>query len=123
MLAANIKIVRRGESLPWQDQGDYRFAKLDSPIDVAFIETGRLASGAPSVAIRIALADGTHVVAEVSLALWITATAGARGAFPGAFAGGALAADGLTSEQMDRLIDAIEQGAVVVAPDSEQGGE
>jgi hypothetical protein len=49
---------------------------------------GGMESGAPSLALRLDLPDGRVVLAETSLAAWITATAALRGRFPEAFAGG-----------------------------------
>lgn len=45
-----------------------------SEIEVAYLEAG-MASGAPSVAIRIALPDGSVVFAQTSVKLWCGAAA------------------------------------------------
>lgn len=86
------RCVRRGEARPWQEDtpSGYRYVHHGAPLEVAFIEDG-MSNGAPSVAVRVLLADGTFLVVETSLGLWINATSAARGWFPEAFAGGALA--------------------------------
>lgn len=55
---------------------------------------GGMASGAPSLALRLDLPDGRVVIAETSLAAWIAATCALRGRFPEAFAGTPLDSQG-----------------------------
>lgn len=50
------------------------------PMEIAVLPDG-MASGKPSVAIRIDLPDGRVVVAEISLALWQMAAAAIRGRY------------------------------------------
>lgn len=86
-----LTIVRAGDPPPWTDIADgYRYVP-DAGWQAAVLEHG-MASGAPSVAVRIDTGSGPPLVFETSLAAWIAATAGMRGAFPGAFADGPLAA-------------------------------
>jgi hypothetical protein len=58
----------------------------DAPWGLAAIEGG-MASGLPSLALRLDLSDGRVVVAETSLAAWVAATVALRARFPGSFAG------------------------------------
>lgn len=94
MPAITLRIVRRGDPAPWPDlaPGSQPFTHLDEDaLQVAVLEGG-MTSGKPSVALRIDLPGGQVVVVENSMAAWIAATSGMRGAFPEAFAGGPLEA-------------------------------
>ena len=51
-----------------------------------------MASGKPSVALRLDLEDGRTVISQTSLEGLIATLAAARGAFPDVFAGGPFAA-------------------------------
>lgn len=84
-----LVIVRAGDPPPWADlERSYRYVP-GAGWQVAVLAHG-MASGAASVAVRIDPPDGPPLVFETSLAAWIAATAGMRGAFPAAFAGGPL---------------------------------
>lgn len=85
-----LSIVRVGDPPPWADAGEIRYVP-GAGWQVAVLEHG-MESGAPSVAVRIDAGAGPPLMFETSLAAWIAATAGMRGAFPGSFAGGPLAA-------------------------------
>lgn len=91
MISADVTIVRQGDPVPWPELDRDRIVHVTDPIAVALL-AGGMASGAPSVALRVPLPDGRFVVAETSLAVLISVTAAARGAFPDAFAGGPFAA-------------------------------
>ena len=84
-------IARPGDPPPWPDlvaPGAYTSIP-DAGWQVAVLAQG-MASGAPSVALRIDTGHGVPLVIETSLAAWIAATAGMRGAFPAEFASGPL---------------------------------
>jgi hypothetical protein len=90
--AISLSIVRIGSPPPWSDlAAGATFTEGSTNWQVAVLEHG-MTSGAPSVALRLDLPDGQVVIVENSLAAWIAATAGMRGAFPEAFADGPLAA-------------------------------
>lgn len=85
-----LTIVREGDPPPWADLArGYRYV-TDAEWQAAVLERGTR-SGAPSVAVRIDLGSGPPLVFETSPAAWVAVTAGMRGAFPAAFAGGPLA--------------------------------
>lgn len=71
-------------------EGHHVIHMQETPWRLAALEHG-MASGAPSLALRLDLPVPTHegwvVVAETSLAAWIAATAALRARFPQAFAG------------------------------------
>jgi hypothetical protein len=89
MPTMRITVVHKEDPAPWGDLLDRKVLALDpeTPWHVVIIEAG-MDSGAPSIALRIDLEDGTPLIAETSLAAWLTATAAFRGAFPEAFKGG-----------------------------------
>lgn len=76
MPAMNIHLSGKGPNEEWPDLAEkFKTGKaqhIESDIGVTAI-AGGMASGAPSVALRFELADGTTVVAETSLALFLTA--------------------------------------------------
>lgn len=83
----DIKIVRHEDKPAWPDLNDnpHLFVASES-WGLAAIERG-MQSGAHSVALRLDMPGVGTLVAETSLALWITATCALRGAFPDAFTG------------------------------------
>lgn len=89
MPVIDVSIIRDGDPPPFPDIQD-PIHLPDQPWRLAVIERG-MSSGAPSLVIVIDLPDGKTVIAETSVAVWIAATAGMRGAFPEAFAGGPFA--------------------------------
>jgi hypothetical protein len=91
-----LTIVRAADPPPWADVTEIRYVH-DAGWQAAVLEHG-MESGRPSVAVRIDHGDGPPVVFETSLAAWIAATAGMRGAFPAAFAGGSLSAGDARAE-------------------------
>lgn len=87
MPTVDIKIVRGDDPPPWPDATNH-IHLADPVLGVAGLEGG-MASGAPSIALRIDydLGFAAGIVAETSLAAWISTTCALRGAFPEAFAG------------------------------------
>lgn len=71
-----IKLIVSLENPPWPELADRNVIHLDGntspPLMVAPLKGG-MSSGAPSVAFRIDLPDGRHVLAETSLKLLIEA--------------------------------------------------
>lgn len=63
----------------WPDLDPAKIRHTTGPIFVAGLAAG-MKSGAPSVAIRISLPDGTTVLAETSLSLFLTAADALRAA-------------------------------------------
>lgn len=88
MPTINVHILRQGDPPIWTDLADRGMHEIptDQPWELAVLEAG-MKSGAPSVMLRLDLADGNSVTAQMSVAAWIVATAAMRGAFPEAFAG------------------------------------
>jgi len=69
-----MEIILDGEGC-WQDLPEKKVIHLDAlnkPIQVAALPQG-LMSGKPSVSIRLDLPDGSVVIAETSLSLFLTA--------------------------------------------------
>lgn len=91
MPVIDVHIVHHGDPPPFDGLTREIIHLPDATWRVVFMEGG-MQSGAASVALRLDLPDGRTVIAETSLAAWISATAGARGAFPEAFSGGPFAA-------------------------------
>lgn len=92
MPSIELSIVRQGDPSPWADIDPARLVALadSDTLPVVALEAG-MVTGAPSVALRINLADGTTALVETSLAVWIATTCAMRGAYPEAFAGTPLA--------------------------------
>ena len=88
MPVMNVTILRKRDPSPWEALGDPSVIAPhpEVPWQLAILEAG-CASGAPSIALRMDLADGRVLIAETSLGAWLTATAAFRGAFPEAFKG------------------------------------
>jgi hypothetical protein len=84
----NVHILRKGDPPIWPDLADRGMHEIPpaQPWELALLEAG-MKSGAPSVMLRLDLADGNSVTAQMSVGAWIMATAAMRGAFPEAFAG------------------------------------
>jgi hypothetical protein len=82
MIAMNI--ILDGDNA-WPDLKDKEIIHLNGndtpPIQVAVLNGG-LASGRPSVAIRIDLPDGSTVIAETTARLFCTAARAINGRFP-----------------------------------------
>ncbi len=94
MPVVDVKIVRNGDRAPWPDIADAAAPTAvvhDGRWQVALLEGG-MASGKPSVALRLDLEDGRTVISQTSLEGLIATLAAARGAFPDVFAGGPFAA-------------------------------
>jgi hypothetical protein len=91
MPTADIHIVRRGDPPPWEDVENP--SHYGGPIGFAVLEGG-MASGLPSVAVRLPLPDGSTMIAETSLQLLAGVVIAARAAFPDAFSGGPLDPEG-----------------------------
>ena len=86
----SLSVVRDGDPPPWEDLAEGgRYIVGGASWKLAALERG-MASGQPSVALRLDLPDGQVIICENSLAAWIAATSAMRGAFPAAFAGGPL---------------------------------
>jgi hypothetical protein len=72
----NLYLSGKGPNEEWPDLAEkFKAGKahhIASDIGVTAI-AGGMSSGAPSVAFRFELADGTTIVAETSLALFLTA--------------------------------------------------
>lgn len=90
MPAADVKIVRDGDPPPWADLNPEDIVHVVDKMKVAVLENG-MASGKPSIAIRIDLEDSA-VVAETSLEVFASFIVMARAAFPEVFEGGPLQA-------------------------------
>lgn len=92
MPTTDIVVVRQGEAPAWPELDRGQILHLpDSVWRVALIEGG-MASGAPSVALRLDLPvpvtidqPPVHLIAETSIASLISTVLMARGAFPRAF--------------------------------------
>lgn len=88
MLQANIRILRRGQSIPAAEQAtDFMEILSETPWEVAVIEDGT-AAGNVSVAIMVETPDGQparHVLLQTSLAILANVVVAARAAFPDAF--------------------------------------
>lgn len=88
MLQANIRILRKGQSVPPEDQTtDFMEILSETPWDIAILEDGT-AAGNASVAIMVETPDGVparHVLLQTSLALLANVVVSARAAFPEAF--------------------------------------
>jgi hypothetical protein len=85
-----IDVILDGDGA-WPDLRGLRVFQADSDWRLAALEHG-MSSGAPSIALRLTVADAEldrefPVIAETSLAAWIAATCALRGRFPEAFAG------------------------------------
>lgn len=81
-----LKILLQGDGA-WPDLADRRddvvhLANDAPPIQVSVLDDG-MESGAPSVSIRIDLPDGTIVIAETSLRLFLNAANLLSAAYPG----------------------------------------
>lgn len=88
----DIKIVRHHDRPAWPDlNDDPNLMVATGSWGMAIIEGG-MQSGRHSVALRLELPGVGTVIAEMSVAAWISATCVMRGAFPEAFADGPLAA-------------------------------
>jgi hypothetical protein len=123
-----LMIVRQDDPPPWADAADgYRYVP-DAAWQAAVLEHG-MASGAPSVAVRIDLGAGRPLIFETSLAAWIAATAVMRGAFPAAFTGGPLtpqveadaAADAATALVRDVLVALCERDGLALDSAADPG--
>lgn len=83
----DIKILRRGETPAWPElNDDPNLYVAAASWGLAAIEGG-MTSGAHSVALRLEMPGVGTVLAETSMALWISTTCALRGAFPEAFVG------------------------------------
>lgn len=92
----DLTVLRRDDpAAPWSDIDATRCVALADPdrLPLVVLEAG-MSSGAPSIAVRLNLADGNTAIFETSLAAWIAATCAMRGAFPEAFADTPLASHG-----------------------------
>jgi len=80
MPVMNVTILRKRDPSPWEALGDPSVIAPhpEVPWQLAILEAG-CASGAPSIALRMDLADGRVLIAETSLGAWLTATAAFRG--------------------------------------------
>jgi hypothetical protein len=81
-----MTITLQGDNA-WPDLKEKPFVHLGNeaqPIKVAVLDGG-MASGRPSVAIRLDLPDGQTVVAETTARLFCTAARAIMGKYPGLF--------------------------------------
>lgn len=84
-----LLINRPGDPPPWTDLAEgpdtgYTYVP-DAGWQVAVL-AGGMTSGAPAIILRVDTGHGKPLIIETSLAAWIAATAGMRGAFPAEFA-------------------------------------
>ena len=78
-----IEMIVSFDEPAWPDIADRAVIHLSNdapPIQIAALSAG-MKSGAPSIAIRLDLPDGTVVLAETSLRLFQTAAAALHGRF------------------------------------------
>lgn len=87
----DIRIHHPSDDPIWPDLTSETVEQIDVEWQVVFVEAG-MASGDPSVMLRLNRPDGAPVIAETSLALFAGAVIAARGAFPKAFEAGPLEA-------------------------------
>lgn len=84
MIAMNIKLDGENAWPELKDKDIIHLANDAPPISVAMLDGG-LASGRPSIAIRIDLPDGRTVVAETTARLFCTAARAIMGRYPDLF--------------------------------------
>lgn len=89
MHAIHMHILHKGDPPIWPNLKSASVEHTTEDWDIVAIEHGTV-EGEPSIALRIQLPSGHTAFAETTLALWISATAAMRGAFPEAFRGTAL---------------------------------
>jgi hypothetical protein len=79
-----MSIILDGDNA-WPDLRDKKIVHLANdapPIQIAVLEGG-LVSGRPSIALRIDLPNGKHVVAETTARLFVTAARAIEARYPG----------------------------------------
>ncbi|HTE38027.1 MAG TPA: hypothetical protein VK630_15915 [Reyranella sp.] len=84
MVPMTIHFVGKTDSVLWPELKREQIVHLGNgspPINVAIIEGG-MASGKPSVMLRIDLPDGRHVLAETTAALVVTLGKMIAGRYP-----------------------------------------
>lgn len=121
MPALDIRIVRRGDHPPLEElTGGKKLIHLGEGTSMAAVLLeGGMASGAPSVALGIDLeATDSYIVAETSLALFISLMAAARGAFPEAFRGGPFQEGAPSVSKLVQVVEARDLLATVDAADA-----
>lgn len=85
MPTIDVRILRQGDSPPWGHVEKEVPLIASQDWRLVTIENG-MSSGKPSLALLLDTDQGP-VIAQTSLATWITATCAIRGAFPEAFSG------------------------------------
>ena len=81
MIGLDLKLEPSEPVWPREEGDVVRFADEASLVDVAVLPRG-MASGRPSVAIRLHLEDGSTVIAQTSARLFVTAARAIHARYP-----------------------------------------
>ncbi len=95
MPVSNIKLAESGDNA-WPDLLEKKIIVYNGALNIAILEGG-MASGKPSVSLRFDLEDGTVLVAETSLAMFLNVANMAHARYGDAGTGIAMRATGKDS--------------------------